>query len=356
MGSDYSGRGYSKVFGHSFRKPFFIGNAFIQRIKRLRSSSPADPHTNWRSQGLFYYPLSLYFRETFGAPVRKISVDAGFSCPNVDGAVGRGGCIFCDNRSFSPSRRLNLPNIRDQIREGIARMSAHYKSSKYIAYFQPSTNTYAPAEKLERLYREALAEPGIVGLAIGTRPDTLPNDVLDLIADLSKETWVCLEIGVQTACNASLDFLNRGHSFAAFTDAAARAEKRGIRLGAHFILGIPGESHEEIIRTARLTAPLGLHSVKLHNLYVVANTPLAELYAAGKISLIGREEYIRSVVDFLEMFPPGVVVERLAGDAPRDFLVAPFWSNDKGKVKQSVEEEFRRRGTFQGAKYTSEKF
>lgn len=322
----------------------------------MPSSSPADPHTNWRSQGLFYYPLSLYFRETFGAPVRKISVDAGFSCPNVDSTVGRGGCIFCDNRSFSPSRRLNLPNIRDQIREGIARMSARYTSSKYIAYFQPSTNTYAPAEKLERLYREALAEPGIVGLAIGTRPDTLPDDVLDLIADLSKETWVCLEIGVQTACNASLDFLNRGHHFEVVTDATVRAKSRGIRLGAHFILGIPGESRDEIRRTARLTASLGFHSIKLHNLYVVTNTPLAELYTAGKITLIDRSEYISSVVDFLEIFPPDVVVERLAGDAPSEFLIAPPWSCEKGRVKQSIEEEFRRRGTFQGANFGSEEF
>lgn len=316
---------------------------------------PAASTPNWRQQGFYYYPLSLYFQETFGSPVRKVSVDAGFSCPNVDGTIGRGGCIFCDNRSFSPSRRLNLPRISDQIREGITRMSARYKTSKYIAYFQPSTNTYAPADRLESLYREALAEPGIVGLAIGTRPDTLSDEVLDLIAELGRETWISLELGVQTACDASLDFLNRGHHFAAVTDAAARARARGIRLGAHFILGIPGEPRDETLRTARLAASLGFHSIKLHNLYVVADTPLAELYAAGKITLIDRDEYIHSVVDFLEFFPPDVVVERLAGDAPREFLVAPLWSGEKGRVKESVEMEFRRRGTFQGAKFGSEK-
>ena len=311
---------------------------------------------NWRQKGFCYYPLSLYFQETFGSPVRKVSVDAGFSCPNVDGTIGRGGCIFCDNRSFSPSRRLNLPKISDQIREGITRMSARYKTSKYIAYFQPSTNTYAPAGRLESLYREALAEPGIVGLAIGTRPDALTDEVLDLIAELGKETWVSLELGVQTACNSSLDFLNRGHHFDAVTDAAVRAKSRGIRLGAHFILGIPGESRDEILRTARLTASLGFHSIKLHNLYVVANTPLADLYATGKITLIDRNEYISSVVDFLEIFPPDVVVERLAGDAPREFLIAPRWSAEKGRVKECIEEEFRRRGTFQGVKFGSEEF
>lgn len=317
---------------------------------------PLVPVPNWRQKGFYYYPLSLYFRETFGSPVRKVSVDAGFSCPNVDGTVGRGGCIFCDNRSFSPSRRLNLPKIGDQIREGIARMRARFKTSKYIAYFQPSTNTYAPADKLRSLYREALAEPGIVGLAIGTRPDALTDEVLDLIAELGKETWISLELGVQTACDASLDFLNRGHHFEAVTDAAARAKARGIRLGAHFILGIPGESRDEIHRTARLTASLGFHSIKLHNLYVVAGTPLTELYAAGKVALIDRDEYIRWVVDFLELFPPGVVVERLAGDVPREFLVAPLWSGEKGQVKESIEEEFRRRGTFQGVKFNSEEF
>ena len=311
-----------------------------------------DSQPAWRQKGFLYYPLSLYLRETFGGRVQKISIDAGFSCPNVDGRIGTGGCIFCDNRSFSPARRMNIPAIPEQIREGIARISARYKTAKYIAYFQPSTNTYAPAEKLERVYREALNEPGIVGLAIGTRPDALPDDVLDLLAGLGKETWLSLEIGLQSAHNASLDLLNRGHHFDAFADAVARARARNIRVGAHFILGIPGESRGEILATARKTAPLGLHSIKLHNLYVVGNTRLAELYAAGKVRLLGRDDYVRLAVDVLELFSPETVVERLAGDAPRDFLIAPPWSAERGnRIRQSVEEEFRRRGTCQGAKF-----
>lgn len=305
----------------------------------------------WKQRGEYYFPLSLYLRETFGEPVRKISVDAGFSCPNVDGTVGHGGCIFCDNRSFSPARRMNLPDIDAQIQESARRMEARYKTQKYIAYFQPSTNTYAPAEKLEKLYRRALTHPNIVGIAIGTRPDSVPDDVLDLIANLSRETWVSLEFGVQTACEHSLRFLNRGHSFESFQDAMARSQKRGIRTGAHFILGIPGETIEDIRRTARLTATMGIHSIKLHNLYVVRETPLAALYEAGKAKLWPREDYVSAVADFLELYPPETVIERLAGDAPRDFLIAPDWSAVKANIKDSVIEEFKRRGTCQGAKF-----
>ena len=316
---------------------------------------PADPKPTWREKGFRYYPLSHYLRETFGGRVQKISVDAGFSCPNADGRVGTGGCIFCDNRSFSPARRMQIPAIAEQIREGAARVSARYKTAKYIAYFQPSTNTYAPVGELQRVWREALNAPGIVGLAIGTRPDTLPDDVLDLLAEIGKETWLSLEIGLQSAHDASLDFLNRGHHFDAFADAVARARARNIRVGAHFILGIPGETRGDILATARKTAPLGLHSIKLHNLYVVGGTRLAELYAAGKVLLPGRDEYVRLAADFLELFPPETVVERLAGDAPRDFLIAPSWSAEKGsRIRQDVEEEFRRRGTFQGSKFPSE--
>ena len=302
----------------------------------------------WRCKGHFYYPLGLYFRETFGEPVRKVSVDAGFSCPNVDGTVGTGGCVFCDNRSFSPSRRLGLPEIEDQIAEGIRRISARYKTRKFIAYFQPSTNTYAPPERLAVLYRRALAHPSVVGIAIGTRPDALPDTVLDVIAELANETWLSLEIGLQTAKDETLRFLHRGHDFASFADAVARAQKRGIRLGTHLILGLPGETDDDLLRTVRLTAAMNLHSVKLHNLYDEKNTPLAELYVKGAVTLPTCTDYARMVVDVLERFSPTTVIERIAGDAPVDFLIAPPWSGEKSTVRSGVEAEFRRRRTWQG--------
>lgn len=308
----------------------------------------------WRREGLFYYPLGLYFRETFGEAVRKVSVDAGFSCPNIDGTVGRGGCLFCDNLSFSPSRRQGLGDIDAQMDEGIRRISARYGTRKFIAYFQPSTNTYAPVERLAALYRRAVSHPQMVGLAIGTRPDALPDDVLDLIAEIGKKTWVSLEIGLQSAKDETLRFLNRGHDFAAFADAADRAQRRGIRLGVHLILGLPGETSDDLLRTARLVAAMNLHSLKLHNLYVVKRTPLADLFFKGEIQLPSCGDYAKMVVDFLEIFSPQTVIERLAGDAPRDFLIAPPWSGEKMTVRNAVEAEFRRRGTWQGRYFQRE--
>ncbi len=302
----------------------------------------------WRQEGNPYYPLGFYFRRHFGETVRKVSVDAGFSCPNRDGTVGWGGCVFCDNRSFSPARRLGLADIADQIAEGISRLSQRYPTRKFIAYFQPSTNTYAPIERLESLYRKALAQPGIVGLAIGTRPDTLPDDVLDLLADLSRETWLTLEIGLQSTKDSTLRFLNRGHDYATFKDAVERARARGIRLGTHLILGLPDESEEDNIRTARQIAGMGFHSVKLHNLYVVKETRLAELYARGEISLPSLADYAKRVVDFLERLSPETVVDRLAGDAPKEFLVDREWSGEKNSARTAILDEFRRRKTWQG--------
>ena len=297
----------------------------------------------------YYYPLSRYFRQTFGRPVRKVSVDAGFSCPNRDGTIAAGGCIFCDNRAFSPARRLGIGSITQQIDEGIARVSRRFAEAAFIAYFQPSTNTYAPVDRLEAIYRQAIGHPKISGLAIGTRPDCVGDEVLDLLARLSRETWLSLELGLQSSCDQTLAFLNRGHDFASFLDAVKRASQRNLRLGVHVILGLPGEGRRQCRRTAEILADLPIHSIKLHNLYVVRDTPLAELWAAGQIPLPSLEEYADLAVDFLERTPGDVVIERLAGDAPRDFLLAPAWSADKNAPRQAIERQFARRGTRQGA-------
>ncbi|MBQ1454686.1 MAG: TIGR01212 family radical SAM protein [Thermoguttaceae bacterium] len=297
----------------------------------------------------YYYPLSRYFRRTFGRPVRKVTVDAGFSCPNRDGTVGTRGCIFCDNRSFSPARRMGIGSITRQIDEGIARVSRRFADAAFIAYFQPSTNTYAPVDHLEALYRQAISHPQISGLAIGTRPDCVGDDVLDLLARLSRETWLLLELGLQSSCDQTLAFLNRGHNFASFLDAVKRASQRNLRLGVHVILALPGEGRGQCRRTAEILAALPIHSIKLHNLYVVRDTPLAELWAAGQIPLPSLEEYAGLAVDFLERIPEDVVIERLAGDAPRDFLLAPAWSAEKNAARLAIERQFAQRGTRQGA-------
>lgn len=297
----------------------------------------------------YYYPLSRYFRETFGSPVRKVSVDARFSCPNRDGVCGTLGCIFCDNAAFSPARRNAEDSIAEQLDAGIARLAARYGEACYIAYFQPATNTYAPTERLAALYQEALRHEKIVGLAIGTRPDCLPEPTLDLLADFSQKTWLSLEIGLQTSHDQTLEFLRRGHDFACFADAVRRAKARNLRLGTHVILGLPGETRADVRATAERIAALGLHSVKLHNLYVVKNTTLSGLWETGQITLPTLEEYAALAVDFLERLSSETVIERLAGDAPRDFLLAPAWSTKKNAAADAIRSEFERRNSRQGA-------
>ncbi|MBN2578774.1 MAG: TIGR01212 family radical SAM protein [Pirellulales bacterium] len=313
----------------------------------------ADPHsdTDWDTAGLLYHALNFFFQRKFGVKVRKLSLDAGFLCPNRDGTSGQGGCIFCDPESFSPSRRLKLPSLTAQIEEGIRHLSPRKEPGKYLAYFQPATNTYAPTERLRQAYEEPLAHPRIVGLAIGTRPDCVSKPVLDLLEEISRKTFLVVEYGLQSIHDRSLRWMNRGHRAAAFFDAFDRTRRRGIHVGAHVILGLPGESPEDMIATARELAGLELHSVKLHNLYAVKNTPLAEMVENGEISLPTFDEHVRRAADFLEHLPPRVVIDRLSGDAPPQYLVGPAWCRDKTAVRRAVEAEFRKRGTKQGSRF-----
>lgn len=281
-----------------------------------------------------------------------MSIDAGFTCPNVDGTVATGGCTFCDNRSFSPSRRLPRAGIVGQIDQSIARMRLRYRNCKdFLAYFQPATNTYAPVEKLRRVYEEALSHPQVVGLVIGTRPDCVPDEVLDLLSEFATRTYLAVEYGMQTMHDRSLDWMNRGHHHNAMIDAARRSRGRGFEIGAHIMLGLPGESHDDMMATAREVARLGIDSVKIHNLYCVKNTPLADQVARGEVRLMERTEYVRTVVDFIELLPPTMIVDRISGDAPPDYFIGPTWCLDKPAVKNAVLQEFARRGSRQGLRH-----
>jgi hypothetical protein len=278
-----------------------------------------------------------------------VSLDAGCTCPNRDGTLARGGCIFCDPESFSPSRRRRLVSLSAQLEEGICRIRArHAGADRFVAYFQPATNTYGPLARLRGLYEEALEHPGVVGLAIGTRPDCVGDAVLDMLAELSARTWVTIEYGLQTSHDRTLDWLGRGHHVDAFLDAAERSRRRGLEIAAHVILGLPGESRRDMLATARLVVQAGVGSVKLHNLYAVRNTRLAELLAAGQVRLPEREEYVGYVADFIEALPPDCVVDRLSGDAPPQYLVGPQWCLDKAAVRAAVEAELVRRDSWQG--------
>ncbi len=306
----------------------------------------------WRAAGLRYYSYNYALRERFSSRVQKISLDAGFTCPNVDGTVAKGGCTFCDNRSFSPSRRLPRANILGQIEQSIARLRLRYKNCKhYLSYFQPATNTYAPVDVLRPLYELALSHPQVVGLAIGTRSDCVPEDVLALLEELAQQNYVSVEYGMQTMHNRSLDWMNRGHHHDSFLEAVERSRGRGFEISAHAILGLPGESHADMLATARELARVNIGAVKLHNLYCVKNTKLAEQVAAGEVQLIERQDYVQTVVDFLELLPPTMVVERISGNAPPDYFVGPSWCLDKPAVQAAIAAEFERRDTWQGKKY-----
>jgi hypothetical protein len=312
------------------------------------SSTNARPVPSWRQAGHRYHSYSHFLKSRFGERVHKVSLDAGLTCPNVDGTVAVGGCVFCDNESFSPSRRLARRSIADQLQEGIRRISRRVPARKFIAYFQPGTNTYAPVEKLKRGFLQALDEPRVVGLAVGTRPDCLPEPVLDLLTELARSTWLSVELGLQSIHDRSLDWMNRGHHHHHFVDAVERSRGRGFHIGAHVILGLPGESHDDMMATAAEVARLRLDSVKLHNLYAVKDTPLALDVEAGRIQLWDRGSYVRTAVDFLERIPSDCVVERLHGDSPPAYLVGPSWCLDRPALLAAIRAELESRDTWQG--------
>ncbi len=313
---------------------------------KLGGHSPAD----WRAAGLRYCTLDFWCRRRFGGKVWKLSLDAGCNCPNRDGTLATSGCVFCDIPSFSPSRRGASQPVRIQLREGIRRLKDRHAAERLIAYFQPATNTYGPIDLLQRAFQEAADEPGVVGVAIGTRPDCVGDAMLDMLAEVAQRTWLLVEFGVQTIHDRTLDRLNRGHHFDAFRDAYRRASARNLDMGVHVIVGLPGESDAVMLATARELARFRLHSNIIHNLDAVRGTHLAEQVAVGEVRLPEFEEHVRHVVEFLEETPADCVVDRISGDAPAEYLLGPDWCRDKPAIRAAVDAEFRRRGTWQGCK------
>lgn len=311
--------------------------------------------SSWRAQGHRYYKYSHFLRERFGGTVHRVTVDAGFTCPNVDGTVAVGGCVYCDNRSFSPNRRLPRVPIERQISRGIDILDEFRQPDVYLAYFQAATNTYAPVEKLRRLYDAALADSRVRGLIVGTRPDCVPDEVLDLLAEYARNRFVAVEYGLQSIHDRSLAWMNRGHDAASFFDAVARTKARAptVDVSAHVILGLPGEGPAEMLATADALAGAPVDGVKIHNLHIVADTPLAEEYAAGRIAILDRDEYLEVLVAFLERLPETMVIHRVTGDAPREYLVAPDWVRHKAEFLQLLEREMTNRATWQGQHFRS---
>ncbi len=268
----------------------------------------------------------------YGERVHKIAIDAGFTCPNRDGTIGRGGCTFCNNVSFSPNGRR--PNqITDQIEAGRKVIRKRTGAKKYIAYFQAYTNTYADVRELTRLYDEALREPDVIGLDVGTRPDCVPDEVLDLLVNYQQQGYeVWLDLGLQSAHDASLVHVNRGHGFAEYEEAVVKARSRGIKVCTHLILGLPGESTEHHISSLERVLELGVDGLKFHPLHVVKGTQLANEWRRGEYQPLTLEQYVSDVVELIRRTPDEVIFHRLTGTASADVLLAPQWCSKKWQV------------------------
>jgi radical SAM protein (TIGR01212 family) len=298
-----------------------------------------------------YHDLKSYWRNQFGFRVYKLPIDAGFTCPNRDGQVGTGGCIYCDGRGSALRKAGEFPSVGEQIRRGKEFYRRHGKAEKFIAYFQTFTNTYAPVERLKALYGEALAAEDVIGLSIGTRPDCVPDETIALIRAYAERYHVWLEFGLQSMHDRTLRTINRGHDWATFRDAVRRIGSGPIRICAHIILGLPGESREEMMETARALAELPIEGIKIHNLLALKGTALGSLYEQGELTLMSREEYVAIVCDILEILPPEMVVQRLTADGYREIFLGPDWAANKLTVLNAINRELEARDSWQGKRY-----
>lgn len=297
-----------------------------------------------------YRTFNEQLRERLGGKTVKVSLDAGFTCPNRDGTLGIGGCVYCSERGagdFAGDQRLSIP---DQFIEVKERMKKKWPNAQYIAYFQAYTNTYATVKRLREVYEEALAEENVVGLSISTRPDCLPEDVLDYLEELNQRTYLWVELGLQSSHDRTMEWIGRGHDYAQFLKGLEQLRSRGIRVCAHIILGLPGETKAEMIETAQAVAKLPLEGIKIHLLHVLRGTPLATIFQQEPFDLMTKEEYVSLVVDILEILPPEVVIHRLTGDGPPDDLIGPLWSRKKWEVLNAIDAELERRDSWQGKK------
>ena len=297
-----------------------------------------------------------YFKKTFGGRVQKLTLDAGFSCPNRDGNKGRGGCTFCNNNAFNPAYCRPEKSISQQIGEGIAFHRKRYrKAEQYLAYFQAYSNTYASLDVLRSRYEEALQQPGVVGLVIGTRPDTVSTEILDYLKTLSKKYYLIIEYGVESCNNATLDKVNRQHTFEDSLKAMEMTASRGLRQGAHFIIGLPGEGAREILGQMGTISKLPIQNIKFHQLQIVRNTAMALQYQAnpGSFRLFEPGEYLDLMVEMLELLNPDFVVERIAGEVQQGYQVNPPWGLRYNQVLKRFEDLMEQRNTWQGRRYAS---
>lgn len=290
-----------------------------------------------------YYSLNQYLKDTFGEKVYKLALDAGFTCPNRDGTLGTRGCIFCSGAGSGDFAECRNLSVTEQIARGKKRVEKKIKSGKYIAYFQAFTNTYAPVDKLRNVYEEALMQPDVVAISVATRPDCLPHDVIDLLAELNRIKPVWLELGLQTIHEKSAEYIRRGYPLALYDDAVRKLKNAGLTVITHVILGLPGETEEEMKQTVSYVGAGGADGIKLQLLHVIHGTDLEKEYLAGKFRTLELDEYVRLVADCLELLPENMVIHRMTGDGDKRTLVAPMWSADKKRVLNALMGEIRGR-------------
>jgi radical SAM protein (TIGR01212 family) len=314
----------------------------------MRVSEYSDIHPQLRINSYGHY-----LRQRFGCRVSKVNVDAGFTCPNRDGSKGTGGCIYCNNVSFSPRNTMAEISLEEQLTTGMAYHRTRLKSDKFIVYFQKYTNTYASVEHLRDLYQRALAVPDVLGISVGTRPDCLTDEALELVTSIAKNHYVCLELGLQSADDLILEQINRGHSLEDFVSTVTRASGRGFDICAHLIYGFSGEQPEDFVKSADLMNALpGITSLKLHQLHAVEGTELAAMYRRGEFMPITLEQYTNTTADFLEQLNPRISIQRLYGSSPIEIRVAPQWGLKNNQMWYAVLNELKRRDSWQGCRVT----
>ncbi|MGL5705414.1 MAG: TIGR01212 family radical SAM protein [Tannerellaceae bacterium] len=303
-----------------------------------------------------YNDFGDFLKNHFPFKVQKISINAGFTCPNRDGSKGLGGCTFCNNQTFSPDYCHTEKSVTQQLNEGIAFFSRKYPEMKYLAYFQAYTNTYGDIEALKKKYEEALAHPDVVGLIIGTRPDCMPDILLDYLQELSQRTFVMVEYGVESTLDSTLERINRGHSYAESVETIKRTAARGILTGAHLILGLPGETTEEILDHARRISKLPLTTVKLHQLQLIRFTRMAKEFDEDPkdFRLFTVDEYIDLAIDFIELLNPDFTVERFVSQSPKSLLIAPDWGLKNFEFTAKLNKRIVERDTWQGKLFNAE--
>lgn len=298
-----------------------------------------------------YYSANMYYRELFHEKIYKISLNAGLSCPNRDGLIDTRGCIFCSAGGSGDFAADPMLDISSQLNSAVSQVASKYTGNSFIAYYQAYTNTYAPVRVLKHLYEPAVNSPAIVGISIATRPDCLNDDVIALLADINRIKPVWVELGLQTIDDNVADYIRRGYPLTVYESAVSRLCAAGINLITHVIIGLPGISHDGHIECARYLGRFHNQGIKLQLLHVLKGTDLATDYESGRFNVMDQDEYVQTVVDMIEVLPDDIVIHRITGDGPKNLLIAPMWSNDKKRVLNSINKEFRIRNTYQGKRY-----